>query len=65
MACLRGWHASMGGIIAWVAWMAYLCGWHANVDYVVGVLAWVMWVVYVCVFTCVLFGFGVISQITN
>ena len=31
----------VGGVLAWVAWVACLRGWRANVDYVVGVLAWV------------------------
>ena len=38
VACLRGWRASMGGMLTWAA---CLHGWRANVSYVVGVLAWV------------------------
>ena len=34
------------GVLVWVAWVACLCGWHANVGYVVGLLAWVVWVAY-------------------
>ena len=56
MACLRG------GVLAWVTWVACLCEWRASVG---DVPVWVMWVVYVYVFTCVLFRFGVISQIIN
>ena len=52
----------MGGMLAWVAWVACLRGWRASVG---DMPVWVMWVVYVHVFTCVLFRFGVISQITN
>ena len=50
-ACLRGWRARMGGVLAWVgvvlAWATWavfyrgLCGWCASVGKVVGVLAWV------------------------
>ena len=52
----------MDGVLAWVALMACLRGWRVSVG---DVPAWVMWVVYVYVFTCVLFRFGVMSQITN
>ena len=57
--------SDVGGVLAWVTWVARLHGWRANVGYLVGVLAWVMWVVYAYVFTCILFRFGIISQITN
>ena len=65
------WHAirasvgGVGGVLAWVAWVACLCGWRGWRASVGDVPAWVIWVVYVYVFTCVLFRFGLISQITN
>ena len=31
----------MGGMLAWMAWVACLCGWRASVGSVGGVLAWV------------------------
>ena len=31
----------MGVVLAWVAWVACLRRWHANVSYEVDVLAWV------------------------
>ena len=37
----------MGGMLAWVVWVACLHGWHANMDGVGdmgGVLVWVAWV---------------------
>ena len=55
----------MGGMLAWVAWVACLRGLHASDGSVGGMLVWVMWVLYVYVFTCVLFRFDIISQITN
>ena len=66
----------MGGVLAWVTWVAYLCGWRASVGGMLtwlrgwhasvgDVPVWVMWVVCVYVFTCALFRFGVIIQITN
>ena len=65
VACLRGWRASVGSVgdvLAWVVCLRGLYGWRASMG---DVSAWVMWVVYVYVFTYVLFGFGVMSQITN
>ena len=48
MACLRGWRASVGGVLASVA---CLRGWRANVcsvGGVVGVLIWVACYYYCC-----------------
>ena len=37
----RAVRGSVGGVLAWVAWVACLRGWHASVGDVGGVLAWV------------------------
>ena len=38
----------VGGVLAWVARVTYLRGWHASVGGVGGVLAWVMWMACLC-----------------
>ena len=42
-SCQRGWHASIGGQVEWIAWVGWLVclrGWCASVDKVGSVLAW-------------------------
>ena len=38
-----GVRACVGGVLAWVVWVACLYGWRANLGYLVDMLAWVTW----------------------
>ena len=39
VACLRGWHAGVGGMLAWVAWVVRLHGWRTSMGGMGGMLA--------------------------
>ena len=44
MACLRGWRASVGRVLALVVCLREWCGWRACVGDVLAWVAWVAWV---------------------